>query len=233
MSDIELGPVTVNGVILKVMGRVDKRAKSLKLRLDPTNSFVVITMNRQSLVPKAHAFLKQCQSWLENRVKPDVAPIVFEEGTILPIFGKSYKIVHQLSNRSRVFLAEDEIIVFGAKETISDIIKRWLYRHARSVLEEQSHACAAAIGAIVNRTSVRDTKARWGSCSASGNLSYSWRLIFAPSSVSHYVCCHEVSHLLEMNHSPKFWKVVESLCPDYKKQRQWLRANSSILFRYG
>ena len=104
---------------------------------------------------------------------------------------------------------------------------------ARAVLEEQSHLCASAIGATVNCTSVRDTKTRWGSCSPNGNLSYSWRLIFAPSSVSHYVCCHEVAHLLEMNHSPKFWKVVEGLCPDYKKQRQWLRANSSTLFRYG
>ena len=233
MSLVELGTVTVNGIILKVKGRIDKRANSLKLRLDPTRSFIVITMNRQNLAPKAHVFLKQCQVWLENKVKPDAVSIVFEEGAIIPIFGKSYKIVHQLSSRSRVSLIEDEIVVSGAKETISDITKRWLHRHARSVFEEQSHICAATIGATVNRISVRDTKARWGSCSPNGNLSYSWRLIFAPSSVSRYVCCHEVAHLLEMNHSPKFWKVVEGLCPDYKKQRQWLRANSSTLFRYG
>lgn len=233
MPLIELATITVNEIALKVKGRIDKRAKSLKLRLDLKNSFVIITMNHQRFASKAYVFLKQSQSWLENKVKPQAVSVSFEEGAIIPIFGKPYKIVHQLSNRSLVSLTENELIVCGAKETIPNITKRWLQRHAQIILEEQSRAYAATIGGVVNRVSVRDTKSRWGSCSPNGNLSYSWRLIFAPSSVSYYVCCHEVAHLLEMNHSPKFWQVVEGFCPDYKKQRQWLRANGSTLFKYG
>jgi predicted metal-dependent hydrolase len=85
----------------------------------------------------------------------------------------------------------------------------------------------------VGMITVKDTKSRWGSCSHSGNLAYSWRLVLAPQSVAEYVCAHEVAHLMEMNHSPKFWKLVGTLCPDYANQRRWLKVNGKSLFIYG
>ena len=77
--------------------------------------------------------------------------------------------------------------------------------------------------------SIRDQKTRWGSCSSKGNLSFSWRLILAPPKVLDYVVVHELCHRKEMNHSPHFWALVESLVPDYKIHRQWLKENGEKL----
>jgi predicted metal-dependent hydrolase len=80
---------------------------------------------------------------------------------------------------------------------------------------------------------VRDTRSRWGSCSASGALAFSWRLILAPEAVLDYVVAHEVAHLAEMNHGPRFWRVVEILAPGSARQRGWLSRNRARLLRYG
>src|SRR5260221_451 len=85
----------------------------------------------------------------------------------------------------------------------------------------------------VQRITVRDTTTRWGSCSANGNLAFSWRLIMAPEAVLHYVVAHEVGHLLEMNHGPRFWKLVDRLVPNVERQRDWLNPNRAWLLRIG
>jgi predicted metal-dependent hydrolase len=82
------------------------------------------------------------------------------------------------------------------------------------------------------RVTVRDTKSRWGSCSQNGSLSFSWRLILAPDFVRDYVVAHEVAHLKEMNHSPRFWAQVKLLSPDMVRARQWLRDHGRTLLRY-
>ncbi|MEY3959547.1 MAG: hypothetical protein RIR14_200, partial [Pseudomonadota bacterium] len=76
---------------------------------------------------------------------------------------------------------------------------------------------------------LRDTRSRWGSCTAEGALMYSWRLIMAPPPVLRYVAAHEVAHLVEMNHSPQFWAVVDRLYPGWEAQRAWLRSHGSAL----
>jgi predicted metal-dependent hydrolase len=100
-------------------------------------------------------------------------------------------------------------------------------------LSRRAHALAAKVNRRINRITVRDTKSRWGSCSATANLSFSWRLILAPKSVFHYVVAHEVAHLVEMNHGPRFWRLVDQLAPNSERQRIWLKRNRTRLLRYG
>ncbi|MEJ0043753.1 MAG: M48 family metallopeptidase [Rhizomicrobium sp.] len=95
----------------------------------------------------------------------------------------------------------------------------FLKREAKRVLEPLSHDYAARIGAKVRRVSVRDTASRWGSCSANQTISYCWRLILAPDFVLDYVVAHEVAHLREMNHGPRFWKLVRTLVPTSRRRR--------------
>jgi len=92
---------------------------------------------------------------------------------------------------------------------------------------------AASIEEKAGRISVRDTRSRWGSCSAKGNLSFSWRLILAPEFVLNYVVAHEVAHLIERNHGPKFWKLVARLDDQADAARKWLRRNGEALHRMG
>ncbi|HCK20051.1 MAG TPA: M48 family peptidase, partial [Thalassospira sp.] len=97
----------------------------------------------------------------------------------------------------------------------------------------RAHAYAEQINKKVNRISLKDTRTRWGSCSSSGNLSFSWRLVLAPEDVLDYVVAHEVAHLQELNHSARFWAVVDDLYGPSKKQQHWLKKNGPALHRYG
>jgi predicted metal-dependent hydrolase len=102
---------------------------------------------------------------------------------------------------------------------------------ARERLAEASDRHAAALGRGFGRLTLRDTRSRWGSCSPDGRLMYSWRLIMAPPPVLDYVAAHEVAHLVELNHSPAYWKVVTGICPDWKVHRNWLKTQGSGLHR--
>jgi hypothetical protein len=112
-------------------------------------------------------------------------------------------------------------------------VRDFLKREAKSDLEAASRRAAAALGIAVKRVSIRDQSSRWGSCSTTGVLSYSWRLVLAPPFVLDYLAAHEVAHLIEMNHSRRFWRVVERICPDLARAKAWLDANGTSLHRYG
>jgi predicted metal-dependent hydrolase len=109
----------------------------------------------------------------------------------------------------------------------------YLKREAKRDLEAASRAAAQALGVTIKRVSVRDQSSRWGSCSSTGVLSYSWRLILAPTFVLNYLAAHEVAHVIEMNHSRRFWRLVEKTCPDMARAKAWLDAHGADLHRYG
>lgn len=108
-----------------------------------------------------------------------------------------------------------------------------LYRDkAREIYEQKVSYYAQMMGVSYGRIAIRDQKTRWGSCSGEGNLNFNWRLIFAPAGVLDYVVVHELAHRKEMNHSPRFWKVVEDTMPEYRKYQKWLKENGRGLHRY-
>ena len=100
-------------------------------------------------------------------------------------------------------------------------------------LDAASRRHAAALGVAIKRIAVRDQSSRWGSCSNSGVLSYSWRLILAPPFVLDYLAAHEVAHLVELNHSPRFWRLVRRVYPDAQRAKVWLDVHGTDLHRYG
>ena len=109
----------------------------------------------------------------------------------------------------------------------------WLKKQARLDLAERVAIHADNLGQRPKRITVRDQTTRWGSCSSSGVLSFSWRLILAPSFVLDYVAAHEVAHLEEMNHEPQFWALVDMLLENRKPAQKWLRDQGSSLHIYG
>jgi predicted metal-dependent hydrolase len=109
----------------------------------------------------------------------------------------------------------------------------WLRAEAKADLTERIHYHAANLGVHPKRITVRDQSTRWGSCSTTGNISFSWRLIFAPSYVLDYVAAHEAAHLREMNHGQRFWRLVRDTMPDAQKARTWLKQRGAELHRFG
>ncbi len=121
----------------------------------------------------------------------------------------------------------------GDKLHLARRVRDHLRERARRELSTRARVLAERIERTIVRVSVRDTRTRWGSCSASGNLCFSWRLVFAPEEVLDYVVAHEVAHLVHMNHGTRFWRLVEKLCPGSDRQRVWLNRNRARLLRIG
>jgi hypothetical protein len=108
-------------------------------------------------------------------------------------------------------------------------VTRYLKKQAKIDLTRSVNRHTEVLGVEYKVISVKDTRSRWGSCTADGQLSFSWRLIMAPPKVLDYVAAHECAHLLEMNHSAKFWTHVSRCVPDWKRQRAWLRTHGAGL----
>jgi predicted metal-dependent hydrolase len=125
------------------------------------------------------------------------------------------------------------ICVSGGEKHGARRLADWLRSEAKADLARRTNHHAANLGCEPKRISVRDQSTRWGSCSSTGTISYSWRLIFAPQFVLDYVAAHEVAHLKEMNHGPRFWRLVRDTMPDMHKARAWLKQNGAELHRFG
>ena len=129
-----------------------------------------------------------------------------------------------------------DVVVFGHAGRYSASLSAPLQtidsaRRAMLVVFDGTPASHRALNAALDL--VRDTRSRWGSCSSTSRLSFSWRLVLAPEPVIDYVVAHEVAHLQEMNHSPRFWQLVARLVPDLGPPRAWLKTNGAQLLRYG
>jgi predicted metal-dependent hydrolase len=128
---------------------------------------------------------------------------------------------------------EDEsgrtIVVHGERihlpRRVADFLKREARREIGALVEKHT----AAVGRKAKAVRFRDTTSRWGSCTSDGTLSFSWRIMMAPRPVIDYLVAHEVAHLREMNHGPKFWKLCTELCPDTERCKAWLKRNGSAL----
>ena len=125
------------------------------------------------------------------------------------------------------------IVVGGAAEHCARRLTDFLKREARADFEAAVARHAARLGVSIARVQVKDTTSRWGSCSSSGALAFSWRLILAPPSVLDYLAAHEVAHRREMNHGAAFWRHTRMLAPHTDEAEAWLKANGAGLHRYG
>jgi predicted metal-dependent hydrolase len=156
----------------------------------------------------------------------------------LPLRGVEHRIVHRPGVRGTVWTETDTegealLCVAGQAPHINRRVGDFLRREAFGDLDAASRRAADQLGVAIKRISVRDQSSRWGSCSTTGVLSYSWRLILAPPFVLDYLAVHEVAHLIEMNHSARFWRLVNSICSDAGRAKAWLDIHGTDLHRFG
>jgi predicted metal-dependent hydrolase len=214
--------------------RVSPRARRLLLRVDSAARKVDLVLPRG--VPPEHGlkFLATHRGWIAARLEALPPSMPFVEGAIVPVFGVPHRIRRESNPAAPpVAIVDAEIRVRGDPAHLGRRVRDHLIGLARQELSRRARLCAARIDKAVLRVGVRDTKSRWGSCSTKGSLSFSWRLILAPEAVVDYVVAHEVAHLVEMNHRPRFWRLVASLVPDPAPSRAWLKRHRNRLFAYG
>jgi predicted metal-dependent hydrolase len=224
--------VTAAGPI-EIGVRASPRAHRLSLKFDPsTDEFELVIPPRTSM-RQALGFANQQTEWLAARLKELTPRVPFAPGSVLPILGQSYWIRHFGERGPPVFLKDGELMVSGATEHLARRVQDFLKARARAEITPRARTMATRLGRRITRISLRDPKTRWGSCSATGDLAFSWRLLLAPEHVLTYVVAHEVAHLAELNHSDRFWATVDRLMPDAERSKTWLKRHGKSLLRFG
>jgi predicted metal-dependent hydrolase len=199
---------------------------------------VILTIPPRGTLKEAREFAQKHGGWIAARLGRLPEVVRFADGILVPLRGLPHRIVHRPGMRGTVWVEangadESLLCVAGQAPHVDRRVGDFLRREARWDLEAASLRFAGSLGVAVKRVAVRDQASRWGSCSSTGVLSYSWRLILAPPFVLNYLAAHEVAHLAEMNHSVKFWRLVQRLCPDHRRAKVWLDVHGSDLHRYG
>lgn len=217
--------------------RRHRRATRYTLRIHPSDREAILTMPPRGTLVDAKDFAQRHGAWIAARLGrlPKAAP--FQHGTVVPLRGVDHKIVHR-TGRGTVWTevrdsGEKIICVAGDLEHVDRRVHDFLKREAKADLAKASTKYAAQLGVKVKRISIRDQSSRWGSCTTEGSLSFSWRLILAPAFVLDYLAAHEVGHLVEMNHSAKFWRLVGKICPATERAKKWLDTHGNDLHRFG
>jgi len=216
--------------------RVSERARRLTLKLSANGDAVELVMPQRVPLSAARAFVDGNRGWIEARLRALPPRNLFADGTEVPILGENHRIRHmglKSLGRGAVWIEDKEIRVVGDPAHMSRRVQDYLKTIARREFSERARRLAQVIGRPVERVTIRDMKSRWGSCSSTGSLAFSWRVILAPEPVLHYLVAHEVAHLAEMNHGVRFWRLVEQLAPGAEAQRAWLQRNRATLMRYG
>ncbi len=248
--------VKIRGLNIPMVLRRSARARRFSLQVSEARRGAVLTMPLYSSFADADEFLSRHLDWLKERVAGLSEPVPFTYGAILPLRGFAHvlRFAGTVRRRGVVWIeaAEDakaapawpegarvgirrlpRLYVAGEEEHAPRRLLDWLKRQAHLDLNSRVELHARRLDLAPTRLFVRDQTSRWGSCSTSGALSFSWRLVLAPPFVLDYLAAHEVAHLGHMNHGPRFWALVERTMPRHEEARTWLRKHGASLHRYG
>ncbi len=218
-------------------------ARRFTLRVRAATRDVVLSMPPRGSIAGARNFIERHAAWIGVRLQRLPAPMPFGGGEIVPIRGVNHRIVERSRQRGNVWIEPVDkpmadtalplLCVSGEPAHVERRVKDFLMREAKRDLEAAVTRYATNIGVTPRKISLRDTTSRWGSCSSTGALNFSWRLIMAPTYVLDYLAAHEVAHLIYMNHSPNFWKIVTKLSAHVDRAEAWLKAHGAGLLRFG
>jgi len=213
-----------------VRWRRSARARRVSLRICPAEGAVVVT-----LPPSRHglALLTQHAGWVMQRVSALAPARPLTPGASVPVGGVEHVIRHDPARRGAALLEGAVLVVAGQEEFVPRRVRDFLRAEALRRIAAAARPHAEALGVTPRAIRLKDTKSRWGSCAPDRTLAFSWRLVMAPGWVLDYVVAHEVAHLREMNHSARFWALVEARTPHRVTATNWLRRNGAALLRVG
>jgi predicted metal-dependent hydrolase len=224
----------IDGRAVEVSLRLNPRARRVIVKVHPTTGEVTVTAPSRRGLDHALEFARGEKEWIARQLARVPEPVALAPGSAIPFRGMTHRIRHGVSGTLPAWRDEVERAIFvrGRAEHAGRRLADFLKAEARRMFEIRALEFAARLGVKPARIAVRDTASRWGSCSSARSLSFSWRLILAPDFVLDYVVAHEVAHLREMNHGPRFWAHVKSLVGDPIAPQRWLRVNGRDLQRY-
>ncbi len=224
----------IDGKPVEVTVRLNPRARRLIVKVHPSTGEVSVVAPSRRGLDHALEFARSESSWIARRLSHVPEPVDLEPGASIPFRGEEHAIRPAPRGPAPVWIEPGArvIRISGQRDHAPRRLLDFLKREARRTLDARAQQFAQRVGVAPKRITVRDTASRWGSCSTTRALSFSWRLILAPAFVLDYVVAHEVAHLRHMNHGPRFWSLVRELVGDVDNPQAWLSKNGPLLHRY-
>jgi predicted metal-dependent hydrolase len=214
------------------------RARYARLEISPEDGLVVVIPVRDN-IDLARRLLEQKQHWVIEKlakfvpVSNDGHPV--RDGDAVSYLGGKLTVRVVTSGEEAVCMdiTRQTLVAFvpPGKERLRFALEKWYRAEAEYKVRQMTAQQSRLMGLSYNRIIMKGQKTLWGSCSRKRNLNFNWRLMMAPEPVIMYVVIHELSHLKYMNHSKKFWLLVEQFCPDWREHRSWLRTHTAELNR--
>lgn len=235
MSTVKPEQVEVKGLYVDVVRT--SRTKTASIKVDDGLVYVVVpkaleSERIQQLVEDKYHWIVQ-KIALQEASKP-VSDREFISGEAYPYLGRNYRLKVLEGSFSPIKLIQGRLVATlpdGAKRTnlVRDAVIRWYKFNALRKIKEKVRRYSKVMGVEPKSIAIKTFKSRWGSCSPKGDLEFNWIIVMAPNRIVDYVVIHELCHLKQLDHSPKFWKEVERVMPDYAEHKEWLKVNSGRL----
>lgn len=214
----KLGP-TINVPI-----RYSKKAKRIIIKINNKGAELVLP-NKQLGV--GYKFLLDKESWVRKKLHSKTQGPKIDNST-----GNIHSLLCINSNNNAVKIIENIIHVYSLPNLHIQVLVEFLKNKLLLKVTETISSLPKHLGLHINEIKIMNNKTRWGTCSSKGVLRFNWRLVFAPQEILYYVIIHEICHLVEMNHSKLFWRLVTNLYPNYQSARLWLKKNGCVLHEY-
>jgi len=210
--------------------RSSRRTLALEITADAK---LLIRAPQWARVHTIEHLLVEKEAWIRKRLSEANARLqkapktTLESGDTILFLGEK-KSVFFIAGTQKPFL-EKGMVFLGEENNLKLVLEQWYRAQAKTILPEKITHYANEIGKTPRPFRITGAEKRWGSCSSSGYLNFSWRLLMAPEWVIDYVVAHETAHILEMNHSPRFWKQLEKLFPNFREAKRWLKEHGNLL----
>lgn len=225
-------PVVVESTQAPICFVRNPRARRYFLRVRRDGS-VRVTIPRGGSLSFAADFAQKHAEWIQQelkRIRQAQQTCLWTEGTEILFRGESVRLEVEFNGEMKLVRFSDQVLALPVQTAdLRPSIEQYLWWLAGKELEVRTRELAAKHGLLVRRVVVRSQRSRWGSCSPRRTISLNWRLIQAPAWVRDYLIVHELMHLREMNHSPRFWSWVKAACPDYQAAEAWLDRHANLL----
>ncbi len=218
------------GKELKIPLRYSTKAKKVSVKITPNGAEMVLPI-KISFNNKHKDFVLAKEPWIRKKLAIFSDSIIVSQDEI-PIWGQYYKIERKSSANIKIHLSENKIEIYSTKNNHKFLLTMFLKEKLRTQIDKIAKNIGTIHKLSYSKIKLSNAKFRWGSCSSKKELSFNWRLIFAPLGILEYLVAHEMAHLAEMNHSTKFWTLVKKIYPDYKNAELWLKRNGFKLYKY-
>jgi predicted metal-dependent hydrolase len=208
------------------------RARRYILRVRPDGTLRV-TVPRGGSRREAEVFVRRHEQWIareRSRVRGESAPPAWQDGSTILLAGEPVRIAVEARDSTLRVVYGDRVVLVRNPPDVRRAIERDLRDLACILLLPRLAELAAAHSLQVGRVSIRNQRSRWGACARNGNIALNFRLVQMPAHVSDYVLLHELMHLKQQNHSRRFWRLVEAVCPGFRDAERWLKTTGKTLF---